>query len=58
MDQNVRTRLRQEVQVFLMKNPSANTSDVKKFILSGEFVPDIENITPRGFKKFISQNIA
>ena len=58
MDKNVRLRLKREVQIFMEKNPSAMTREVKKFILNCENLPDIGNITPRGLNKFISQNIA
>ena len=55
MDKNGRLRLKREVQIFMGKNPSAMTREVKKFILNCENLPDI---TFRGLNKFISQNIA
>ena len=50
MDKNVRLRLKREVQIFMEKNPSAMTREVKKFILNCENLLDIGNITPRGLK--------
>ncbi len=47
MDKNVRLQLKQEIQVFMTKNPNSKTSEVKKFVFSSENPPDISTTTPR-----------
>ena len=57
MDKNVRSKLKQEIGLFLRKYPGANTSKVKDFIKSDENQIDISDIRPGTLNKFIRTNI-
>mgnify|MGYP001160223401 FL=1 len=57
MDKNVRSKLKQEIGLFLRKYPGANTSKVKNFIKSDENQIDISDIRPGTLNKFIRTNI-
>ena len=50
MDKNVRSKLKQEIGLFLKKYPGANTSKVKNFIKSDENQIDISDIRPGTLK--------
>ena len=54
MDKIARLQLKHEIQSFMTKNPNVKTSEVKKFVFSGENPPDISDTSPRALKKFIS----
>ena len=53
----MRDKIKQEIRLFLIKNPDSDTSKVKNFIKSGKNAIDFTNVLDITLNKFIKTNI-